>query len=116
SRVSLPDSTNCAIMGLRPSPEKTQNLIEQTVASRVLRNQRFENIRVPDLPNTAHDFLRFHPIDGVRDRCVGRARLRKRLLNLPHRGSSLGPKGFQNAKFELGELKPFHMLAHLTTA
>ena len=84
---------------LRPSAEKAQNLVEQAVASRVLRDQRLKNIGVSDLLNTVHGFLGFHPVDGVRDGCVGGARLRKRLLNLPHGCPTLWPQDLQNSTF-----------------
>jgi hypothetical protein len=72
-------------MGLRPSAEKAENLVEQAVASRLLCDPWFENIRVSYLLNTPHDLLGFHPVYGVRE-----------LLNLSHGGSrpARRPVGF----------------------
>jgi hypothetical protein len=56
---------------------------------------------IADLPHATHGFLLLQPIYGRLDSGVGRARLRKILLNLPNGCFPTGPEGLQDLKFEL---------------
>src|SRR5580658_3381273 len=85
----------------RVSTEHGEQVVHQPALRGLTGNNSFKHVEVPDLADTAHDFLVLHAIDGLLHGGVTRPFfLRKRLLHLSNGGVASRPERLHDLHLE----------------